>query len=221
LRKAKVGKKTSKKEKGEKKEKKEMPPQLKAWQKEVDAVMEEYEEKGKKITRKEAISIASKRRKDAKGDDSDSEDEKPKKKASKKSKKDDSDDEDEKPKKKKSKKAESDSEDEKPKKKSKKAAESDDEEEKPKKKSKKAAESDDEEEKPKKKAKKEVKEEPKEETEDGGLTEWTYEGTTYFKSSMNELWLVDGDKLGKWVGVYNSVEDEIDTSAPEPDVQVE
>ena len=178
LRKAKVSKRSSKKD-GEKKEKKETPKQLAAWLEEVKAVREEYAEKGKKITQQEAIQIASKRR----GND----EEKPKKK----SKKDDSDDE-EKPVKKVSKK-------------SKKEESDDEEEEKPKKKA------------AKKEAKKEVKKEVEEGTE---LEEWSYEGQAYLKSSLNEVWMQEGDGLGKWVGVYNPVDDSIDTTASEPEVSL-
>lgn len=49
------------------------------------------------------------------------------------------------------------------------------------------------------------------------LTVYIYRGAIYYISNRNELWEMNKDRtFGNWVGVYNPLTDEIDTSAPEP-----
>jgi hypothetical protein len=48
----------------------------------------------------------------------------------------------------------------------------------------------------------------------------TKKETSYYKSSRNELWLMNPDKTqGEWVGLYDPKKDTIDTSAPEPELE--
>jgi hypothetical protein len=61
-----------------------------------------------------------------------------------------------------------------------------------------------------------------EEEDDGVARIWTFRGKKYLKTSMGECWLAREDgSMGTWAGIYNPVEDKIDDSAPEPEIEME
>lgn len=52
---------------------------------------------------------------------------------------------------------------------------------------------------------------------DGMVHPWTYKSKKYLRNADGETWTVGEDGgVGKWVGLYNSASDKLDTSAPEP-----
>lgn len=60
------------------------------------------------------------------------------------------------------------------------------------------------------------------EEEEDSIVPWTHAGKNYFRSGRNECWhMTAGGKQGKWAGVYDAEKDEIDASAPEPEVEFE
>ena len=55
--------------------------------------------------------------------------------------------------------------------------------------------------------------------EEESLSAWTHKGTAYYRTSINECWLKAADgSMGKWVGIYNPVSDEVEP-APEPEFE--
>jgi hypothetical protein len=54
--------------------------------------------------------------------------------------------------------------------------------------------------------------------DDGMVHPWTFEGKKYLRNADGETWLAAvGGGIGKWVGVYSSKTNKIDTSATEPE----
>ena len=66
-----------------------------------------------------------------------------------------------------------------------------------------------------------VKSTPKKEEvipDDGMVHPWTFEGKKYLRNADGETWSIVSDGgIGKWVGVYSSQTNKIDTSASEPE----
>jgi hypothetical protein len=54
--------------------------------------------------------------------------------------------------------------------------------------------------------------------DDGMVHPWTFEGKKYLRNADGETWSIGSDGgIGKWVGVYSSQTNKIDTSASEPE----
>jgi hypothetical protein len=54
--------------------------------------------------------------------------------------------------------------------------------------------------------------------DDGMVHPWTFEGKKYLRNHDGETWSVGSDGgIGKWVGIYSSQTNKIDTSVPEPE----
>ena len=54
--------------------------------------------------------------------------------------------------------------------------------------------------------------------DDGMVHPWTFEGKKYLRNADGETWSVGSDGgIGKWVGIYSSQTNKIDTSATEPE----